>query len=101
MIQINQTWKRKLVMQTKKTPNISGLVKKKTDLNPKISEIESKIPKITGLAINSALTAVENKIPDANSLVKKQIITQKLVKFKIKSIIMIMTNKLLLQNLIS
>ena len=33
--------------------------------------IESKIRSITGLATNLALTAVENKIPDACSLVKK------------------------------
>ena len=45
---------------------------KKTDFNPKITEVEGKIPSITGLATNSALTAVENKIPDINDLVKKQ-----------------------------
>ena len=44
---------------------------KKSDLNPNITEIENKIPSITGLATNSALTAVENKIPDVISLVKK------------------------------
>ena len=33
--------------------------------------MESKIPSITGLATNSALTAVENKIPNVSSLVKK------------------------------
>ena len=44
---------------------------KKTDLNPKTAERESKIPNITGLAPNSALTAVENKIPDVSNLVKK------------------------------
>ena len=38
---------------------------KKTDLNAKITEIESKILSIIGLATNSTLTAVENKIPDA------------------------------------
>ena len=49
---------------------ISDLAKK-TDLNAKISEIEGKILSIPGLATNSALTAVENKIPDVSSLVKK------------------------------
>ena len=34
-------------------------------------EVEGKIPSITGLATNSALTAIENKIPDISSLVKK------------------------------
>ena len=44
---------------------------KKTDFNAKVAEIEGKIPSISGLATNSALTAVENKIPDVSSLVKK------------------------------
>ena len=44
---------------------------KKTDLNAKITGIESKIPSITGLATNSALTAAENKILDVSSLVRK------------------------------
>ena len=44
---------------------------KKPDYNTKISEIESKIPSITGLATTSALTAVENKIASVSNLVKK------------------------------
>ena len=44
---------------------------KKTNFNVKVAEIEGKIPITSGLATNSALTAVENKIPDASSLVKK------------------------------
>ena len=44
---------------------------KKTDYNTKITEIESKIPSISGLATNAALTALENKIPNITSLVKK------------------------------
>ena len=56
---------------------------KKTDYNAKITEIESKIPSISGLATTAALTAVEYKIADVSNLVKKnktkkkQIITQK------------------------
>ena len=38
---------------------------------PKITEIESRTPSISGLATNSALTAVENKIPDISNLIKK------------------------------
>ena len=57
-------------MLIKKIPDASDLAKK-TDLNVKITEIEGKIPSITGLATNSALTAVVNKIPDVSSLVKK------------------------------
>ena len=48
---------------------------KKTDFNTKVTEIEGKIPSITGLATNSELCAVENKIPNVTSLVKKQILT--------------------------
>ena len=47
-------------MQTKKIPDTSGLVKKKTDYNAKITEAESKIPIIFGLATTTAFTAVEN-----------------------------------------
>ena len=44
---------------------------KKTDFNTKVTEIEGKIPSITGLATNSELTAAENKIHNVSSLVKK------------------------------
>ena len=39
---------------------------------------------ITNLATTTALVAVENKIPNISNLVKKLIITQKLVKLKRK-----------------
>ena len=51
----------------KKIPHVSDLVKK-TNLNAKVTEIEGKIPSISDLATNTALTAVENKIPDVSSL---------------------------------
>ena len=51
----------------KKILDISSLVKK-TDFNTNVTEIEVKIHGITGLATNSALTTVENKIPDASRL---------------------------------
>ena len=54
----------------KKRPDISSLVKE-TNFNTKVTEIEGKIPSISGLGTNSELTAVENKIPDVSSLVKK------------------------------
>ena len=47
-----------------------GLLKK-ANYNAKVSEVENKIPSISGLATNAALAAVENKIPDVSSLVKK------------------------------
>ena len=53
-----------------KTPDTSGLVKK-FGYNSKITGLENKIPSISGLATNAALTAVENKIPYISSLVKK------------------------------
>ena len=54
----------------KKMSNTSNLVKK-SNHNAKVSEIEGKIPIITGLATTSPLTAVENKIPSISNLVKK------------------------------
>ena len=54
----------------KKVLDPSGLVKK-LDYNAKITEIEGKIPSISGFATNAALTAVENKILNMSSLVKK------------------------------
>ena len=54
----------------KNIPNTGDLAKK-TDLNTKITEIENKIPSITGLGTNSALTAVENEILEVSSLVNK------------------------------
>ena len=87
------------MIQTKKNPDISGLIKKSV-YKSKISEIESKTPSTSGLATTSVLPAVKNKIPDVGSLVKKQIMMQTLVKFKRKLLIMIIINILLLQNLI-
>ena len=57
---------------------------KKLDYNSKSTEITYKISNISGLATKATLTAVENKMPIISSLVKKQIATQKLLKFKKK-----------------
>ena len=62
-MQIKQSWKKKI-------PNTTKLIKK-SDYNAKNSEIEGKIPSISGLVTTSALTAVENKIPSVSNLVKK------------------------------
>ena len=65
-----------------KIPHTSRLVKN-ADYNTKITKTENRILSISGLVINSALTAVEDKIPNINSLVKNnQIITQKLLKLE-------------------
>ena len=37
------------------------------DYNAEVSEIEGKIPSITGLVTASAFTAVENKIPSVSN----------------------------------
>ena len=44
-----------------------------------IAEIENKIPSIAGLATNSALTAVQIKIPDVSNLVKKSDLNAKML----------------------
>ena len=44
---------------------------KKTDCNTKFTEIEGKIPSISGLSTNAVLAAVEDKIPNISSLVQK------------------------------
>ena len=84
----------------KKIPDVSSLVKK-TDFNAKISEVKGKIPSISGLDTSSALTVVENKIPYVNGLIKETYYNTKTCEIeKQKLLIMIMTNTLLLQNLI-
>ena len=45
---------------------------KKTDYNRNITEIDGKIPSISGLATSAVLTVVENKIPDVSNLFKKK-----------------------------
>ena len=84
----------------KKISDTSKLVKK-SEYNAQISELENKIPSISGLVTTFALTAVENEIPSARNLVTKIIMTQKLVNLKRNLLIISMTNILLLQNLIS
>ena len=70
---INKIDTRKFVLKTKYQTDKLELEKKililvsllkKTNCNNKIIEIENKIPNISGLARNTALTAVENKIRD-------------------------------------
>ena len=82
-----------------KIPVLTDLLKE--DYNAKTNETECKITSIRGLATTSALTSVENKIGHVSNLVKKQIMTQKLVKLKRKLLIIIMINILLLENSIS
>ena len=52
-------------------PDTSGLVKK-TDYNVKINETAGKKTSISGLATNTTLTVVENKILSVSNLVKKK-----------------------------
>ena len=46
--------------------------KKKKHYNAKIKNIEDNIPSITNLATADALTAVENKIPNVSTFVRKK-----------------------------
>ena len=66
---------KKICDSDKKISVTSGLVKK-LDYNAKMCKIENKIPITSGLATSSALNAVQNKIPDASNLIKKQVMTQ-------------------------
>ena len=58
----------------------------KTDFDSKLSSLNRKITqnKSNNLLVENELTTFENKIPDVSSLVKKQIITLKLLKLMIK-----------------
>ena len=69
---------------------------KKTQL----TELEDKIPDVSSLATKTALIVVENKTTSVSSLIKKQIITRKILKLKTDLLIITMTNILLLQSLI-
>ena len=40
-------------------------------LNAKTNEVIGEIPSLSGLVISAVLSAVENEIPDVNTLVKK------------------------------
>ena len=42
-----------------------------TEVQNQIKTVDNKIPATTGLATKTELTAIENKIPDANGFVKK------------------------------
>ena len=56
----------------------------KTNYDTKLTELENKIPDISGLAAKTALTTVENKIPSINNLATKTALTT--VENKIHSI---------------
>ena len=75
MAQINQTQKVKLMMQTKKIPNIHGLVEKVV-YDAKLTDIKQNT-QYQWLKYYVALTAVGNKIPMLLIQSKKQIMTQK------------------------
>ena len=53
-----------------KIPDITNIATKAT-INAKINEVKREILSITNLATTTALTSVENKIPNVNNLVKK------------------------------
>ena len=90
----------KIKYQTDKTelenkiPNAADFVKK-----AKLTGLGNKFLDISNLATKTALTAIENKIPSVRNLVKNNTIIQKLMKLKMKLIIIIMTNILILKSL--
>ena len=51
------------INQIQKTPDTSESLKK-TDYSAKISGTERKVPSISDLTTNVALTTIKNKIPD-------------------------------------
>ena len=70
MTQINQTQKLKLVMQTKQFLILVDLSEIQI-IMLRLPNQKKKPLSISGLATTSALTAVENKIPNVSSLGKK------------------------------
>ena len=69
----------------------------KIDLNAKITEVEGKIASISGLATSSALTAVENQMPDVSGLIKTPDFNTKVtgIEGKIPSVSSLATNSAL------
>ena len=65
MTQVNWIWGGE--KGDNKIPDISRYVKK-TDYNAKITEIQGKIPRITGLTAAASRTAIGNKVPDVRTL---------------------------------
>ena len=55
---------------------------KTTEIENKIKTVDNKIPTTTGPATKTELTAVENKIPDANGFVKKSDYTTEITPIK-------------------
>ena len=84
---VNAIFTNRFVLKTHYNTDKSGLEKKihdtskkivdasrlviEPDYNAKITDIEGKIPRITGLAATAALNAVNNKIPSVSNLLKK------------------------------
>ena len=69
----NTTLNAKINGVTKKITSITNLATSTTALNAKINDGKNKIPNIASLTTTTAtaLTAVENEIPNASNLVKK------------------------------
>ena len=65
----------------------------KTEYNPKITEIEGKMPSITGLATTPYLNAFENKMLDLSNLVKKTNYNAKILDIESKNFTMSDYNK--------
>ena len=64
-----------------KIPNVSGFLLTSV-FNSKITEVENKIPNIKNLASKIEVTAVENKIPNVSNLVTKTDYAREITKIK-------------------
>ena len=95
----NATFNAKINKVKKEILNITNLTTT-TVFNVKTNEVKNKIPNITDLATTFAIVLLKIKHLMLVIYSKKLTITQKLVKLKIK-LLLIMTNILLLKNLIS
>ena len=67
----NTTLNAKTDKVKKEIPSVTNLATTTTAVSAKINEVKNKIPSITNLDTTTALTAVENKIPNVSNLVKK------------------------------
>ena len=74
-------------------------MKKKTDCNTKITEIDGKMSNSTGLPTTASLTAVENKIPDVSNLVKKTYCDAKYQTLNLNILLRLITRNLLVKHL--
>ena len=60
-----------------------------------MTEIEIKIPSISGLATTAALIVVQNKVAEVSNLIKRQVMTQKYQTLKLNMLLQVILINLL------